>query len=34
MVRCKNTQEAVRGADIITTCTACKAHVDVLKIAG
>lgn len=31
MVRCKNTQEAVRGADIITTCTACKAHVDVLK---
>ncbi len=30
-VRCKNIQEAVRGADIITVCTACKAHVDVLK---
>ena len=24
-------EEAVRGADIITTCTACKAYVDVLK---
>lgn len=31
LVRCKNTQEAVRGADIITVCTACKAHVDVIK---
>lgn len=29
--RCVNAQEAVRGADIITTCTACKAHVDVIK---
>lgn len=31
LIRCKNVEEAVRGADIITTCTACKAHVDVLK---
>ena len=30
-VRCKNAEEAVRGADIITVCTACKAHVDVIK---
>jgi ornithine cyclodeaminase len=30
-VRCANAEEAVRGADIITTCTACKAHVDVIK---
>jgi len=29
--RCKNSEEAVNGADIITTCTACKKHVDVVK---
>lgn len=29
--RSKNAEEAVRGADIITTCTACKAYVDVIK---
>jgi ornithine cyclodeaminase len=32
-VRCADAEEAVRGADIITTCTACKAHVDVIKSA-
>ncbi|MBI2026064.1 MAG: ornithine cyclodeaminase [Candidatus Levybacteria bacterium] len=31
LVRCKNTKEAIEGADIITVCTACKAHVDVIK---
>ncbi|MBI2627669.1 ornithine cyclodeaminase [Candidatus Nomurabacteria bacterium] len=31
LVRCESNEEAVKGADIITTCTACKAHVDVLK---
>ncbi len=31
LVRCVNSEEAVKGADIITTCTACKAHVDVIK---
>lgn len=31
LVRCVNAKEAVRGADIITTCTACRANVDVLK---
>jgi ornithine cyclodeaminase len=31
LVRCRNAKEAVLGADIITTCTACRAHVDVLK---
>ncbi len=31
LIRCKNAQEAVEGADIITVCTACKAHVDVIK---
>jgi ornithine cyclodeaminase len=29
--RCKNAKEAIKGADIITVCTACKAHVDVVK---
>jgi len=29
--RCNSAKEAVLGADIITTCTACKANVDVLK---
>jgi ornithine cyclodeaminase len=29
--RCKDAEEAVRGADIITTCTACKANVEVVK---
>ncbi len=28
---CKSAKEAVKGADIITTVTACKANVDVLK---
>lgn len=31
LVRCKNTKQAIESADIITVCTACKAHVDVLK---
>lgn len=31
LTRCVDSQEAVRGADIITTCTACRAHVDVIK---
>jgi ornithine cyclodeaminase len=31
LCRCANAEEAVSGADIITTCTACRAHVDVLK---
>lgn len=30
LVRCKNAQEATIDADIITVCTACKAHVDVI----
>lgn len=30
-VRCDSAEEAVRLADIITTCTACKAHVEVIK---
>lgn len=31
LIRCKNAKEAVEGADIVTTCTACKDHVDVIK---
>ncbi len=31
LVRCRDAKEAVEGADIITTCTACKGHVDVVK---
>jgi len=31
LVRCRNIEEATFGADIITTCTACKANVDVVK---
>ena len=31
LTRCTDAEEAVKGADIITTCTACKAHVDVIK---
>ena len=31
LVRCKTAEQAVDGADIITTCTACKNHVDVIK---
>lgn len=31
LTRCKNHEKAVQGADIITTCTACRNHVDVLK---
>jgi len=29
--RCRSAEEAVEGADIITTVTACKANVDVIK---
>lgn len=31
LVRCKDAETAVKSADIVTTCTACKAHVDVVK---
>ena len=31
IVRATSAEHAVSGADIITTCTACKAHVDVVK---
>lgn len=31
LVRCEDAEEAVKGADIITVCTACKANVDVIK---
>lgn len=31
LVRCETAQQAVEGADIVTVCTACKAHVDVIK---
>lgn len=31
LTRCKNAKEAVKGADIITVCTACKANVNVIK---
>jgi len=31
LVRCQDAEEAVRGADIVTVCTAERAHVDVLK---
>jgi ornithine cyclodeaminase len=31
LTRCLDAEEAVRGADIITICTACKDHVDVIK---
>lgn len=31
LIRCHSSEEAVQGADIITTCTACRAHVDVIK---
>jgi len=31
LVRCHDAEEAVKGADIITTITACKANVDVIK---
>lgn len=31
IVRCHDAEEAVSGADIITTITACKANVDVVK---
>ncbi len=30
LIACKNAEEATIGADIITVCTACKAHVDVI----
>jgi len=31
LIRCKNAQEAITEADIVTVCTASKAHVDVIK---
>ncbi len=31
LVRCSDAKMAVENADIITTCTACKAHVNVIK---
>jgi ornithine cyclodeaminase len=31
LVRSKNVQMAIDGADIITTCTACRGHVNVLE---
>ena len=31
LVACPSAERAVAGADIITTCTACKANVDVVK---
>lgn len=31
LTHCKDAEEAIMGADIITVCTACKAHVDVIK---
>lgn len=31
LTRCQSAKEAVSGADIITVCTACKQHVDVIK---
>lgn len=31
LTRCVSTEEAVKEADIITVCTACKMHVDVIK---
>jgi len=31
LVRCKSVKEAIRGADIITICTASKAHVAVVE---
>ncbi|HSW96352.1 MAG TPA: ornithine cyclodeaminase [Candidatus Saccharimonadales bacterium] len=31
LTRCNSAEEAVQGADIITVCTACKDHVDVIK---
>lgn len=31
LIRAKSAEEAVKGADIITVCTACKAHVDVIR---
>ncbi len=30
LTRCESAEEAIRGADIITVCTACKMHVDVV----
>ncbi len=31
LTRCASAEAAVQGADIITVCTACKEHVDVIK---
>lgn len=31
LTACKNAEEAMTGADIVTVCTACKAHVDVIE---
>ncbi len=31
LTRCESAEEAVKTADILTVCTACKEHVDVIK---
>nr|WP_208123291.1 ornithine cyclodeaminase [Facilibium subflavum] len=31
LIACDSNEEAVKGADIITVCTACKAHAEVIK---
>lgn len=31
LVACSSNEEAVKGADIVTVCTACKAHAEVIK---
>ena len=31
LTRCNSVEEAMKGADIVTVCTACKQHVDVIK---
>jgi len=31
LTRAQSAEEAMHGADIVTVCTACKAHVDVIK---
>ncbi|HSW99919.1 MAG TPA: ornithine cyclodeaminase [Patescibacteria group bacterium] len=31
LTQCRTAEEAVKGADIVTVCTACKQHVDVIK---
>jgi len=33
LIRCSSAEDAVSSADIVTVCTACKKHVDVIKSA-